>query len=126
MNNCATRVKNIWTRFFTDQDGAVTMDWVVVTAISLSLFMGVYRTFAVSPPSELEANMDQHELEYSFEIWMEENGYTQGPKRSLTDRIIRKIQMKMLIFKACLGFGMTFEGQNIIPADTSESMCDNL
>ncbi|MBM9596363.1 Flp family type IVb pilin [Roseitranquillus sediminis] len=42
-------LKNILVRFAKDEDGAVTVDWVVLTAALVGLSVGLFATFKSSP-----------------------------------------------------------------------------
>ena len=96
--------------FLTDEDGAVTVDFVVLTAGAIAMAIGIYSQFGSSEDEIYSVDEANSEIDYIFLYMMEEDGVVEAPRRSMIDKITRTIRVKTLLFQACLGFGLTLNG----------------
>jgi hypothetical protein len=113
-------------KFLSDQNGAVTIDWVVLTAGSIALCIGAYSMFGTSEDELYEVDASRNELDYIAMYWMEANGMIDSPKRSVIDKITRRVKYQVILFQACLGYGMLYDGHNILDKETSQAYCGNI
>lgn len=113
-------------KFLSDQNGAVTIDWVVLTAGSIALCIGAYTMFGTSEDEIFEVDASRNEMDYVVMYWMEANGMIDAPNRSMIDKITRRVKYQVLLFQACLGYGMLYDGYNILGDNGGEAYCGNI
>lgn len=99
-------------RFLTDETGAITVDWVVITAGVVALGIGTYSMFAF----ELD-DATTNELDFLAMTYMQNTGFIDKPNRGPIGELIHTIRYKMTAFKSCLGAPMTSSVGNLQGGD---------
>lgn len=82
--------------------------------------------FGTSEDELYEVDASRNELDYIAMYWMEANGMIDSPKRSVIDKITRRVKYQVILFQACLGYGMLYDGHNILDKETSQAYCGNI
>ena len=95
-------VKNYLKSFLRDETGAITVEWVVLTAGVLALGIGAYSAFSF----ELD-DSTTNELDFIAMTLMQNNGMLDKPDRGPIGELIHAIRYKMTAFKSCLGAPMS-------------------
>jgi Flp pilus assembly pilin Flp len=95
-------VKNYLKSFLRDETGAITVEWVVLTAGVIALGIGAYSTFSF----ELD-DSTTNELDFIAMTLMQNNGMLDKPDRGPIGELIHAIRYKMTAFKSCLGAPMS-------------------
>ena len=115
-------------KFVRDESGAITVDWVVVTAGVIALAVGIGYSMGLGDPKLFEIEDEQNELDMVYLHWAETNGHLEAPKRSLIGNLTRTIRVKIILFNACLGRGLNYNGHNILgdDPDTAAFYCEML
>jgi hypothetical protein len=115
-------------KFISDDSGAITVDWVVVKAGVIAQAVGVGYSMGIGDPEFFEIDAEQNELDMVYLHWAETNGYLEAPKRSLIGSLTRTIRVKIILFNACLGRGLNYNGHNILgdDPDTAAFYCEML
>ena len=115
-------------KFIRDESGAITVDWVVVTAGVIALAVGVGYSMGIGDPEFFEIEDEQNELDMVYLHWAETNGLIEAPKRSLIGNLTRTIRIKVILFNACIGRGMNYDGSNILDdnPETAATYCEML
>ena len=115
-------------KFIRDESGAITVDWVVVTAGVIALAVGVGYSMGIGDPEFFEIEDEQNELDMVYLHWAETNGLIEAPKRSLIGNLTRTIRIKVILFNACIGRGMNYNGHNILDdnPETAATYCEML
>ena len=115
-------------KFIRDESGAITVDWVVVTAGVIALAVGVGYSMGIGDPEFFEIEDEQNELDMVYLHWAETNGLIEAPKRSLIGNLTRTIRIKVILFNACIGRGMNHHGHTILGdnPETAATYCEML
>ena len=115
-------------KFVRDESGAITVDWVVVTAGVIALAVGIGYSMGLGDPKLFEIEDEQNELDMVYLHWAETNGLIESPKRSLIGNLTRTIRIKVILFNACIGRGMNHNGHNILSdnPETAATYCEML
>jgi Flp pilus assembly pilin Flp len=95
-------VKNYLKSFLRDETGAITVEWVVLTAGVIALGIGAYSAFSF----ELD-DSTTNELDFIAMTLMQNNGMLDKPDRGPIGELIHAIRYKMTAFKSCLGAPMS-------------------
>lgn len=85
-------------QFLANENGAITVDWVVITAGVIALSIGAYSMFKF----ELD-DATTNELDFLAMTYMQNNGFMDKPSRGPIGELIHTIRYKMTAFKSCLG-----------------------
>ena len=85
-----SKVQNCIKEFLRDETGAITVEWVVLTAGVIALSIGAYSAFSF-------------ELDFMAMTWMQNNGMLDKPNRGPIGELIHGIRYKLTAFKSCLG-----------------------
>lgn len=120
-----TMIRQKLSNFLTDEDGAVTVDFVVLTAGVIALGVVAASQFVVSDDDIDEMDPNYSELDYIAQYIMEQLGIIPAPNRSVMDRLTRTIRVKTILFKVCIGFGMTVAG-DLYKDEIQSAYCDLL
>jgi len=110
-------------RAFTEnEEGAITVEWVVITAGICTLAMSMYLVFEIDPQ---EAVND--ELSY---VIMSGSGWDGDPQNregmGPLDKLLEVIRYKTTVLRGCLGFGIKSDSGWIDGPEFSENMCAQL
>lgn len=95
-------VKNYLKSFLRDETGAITVEWVVLTAGVIALGIGAYSAFSF----ELD-DSTTNELDFLAMTLMQNNGMLDKPNRGPIGELIHGIRYRMTAFKSCLGAPMS-------------------
>lgn len=121
-----TMIRQKLGNFLTDEDGAVTVDFVVLTAGAIAMAIGIYSQFGSSEDEIYSVDASHSEVDYVLLYMMETDGVIDAPKRSFIDKITRTIRVKTILFQACLGFGITLNGSVVGKDVDYEQYCSYL
>ena len=111
-----SKVPNCIKSFLRDETGAITVEWVVLTAGVIALGIGAYSAFSF----ELD-DSTTNELDFVAMSWMQNNGYLDKPDRGPIGELIHAIRYKMTAFKSCLGAPMS---SSVGPMQGGDWACD--
>lgn len=92
-----SKEQNCIKSFLRDETGAITVDWIVLTAGVIALSIGAYSAFSF----ELDESTT-NELDFMAMTWMQNNGMLDKPDRGPIGELIHAIRYKMTAFKSCL------------------------
>lgn len=95
-------VKNYLKSFLRDETGAITVEWVVLTAGVIALGIGAYSAFSF----ELD-DSTTNELDFLAMTLMQNNGMLDKPNRGPIGELIHGIRYRMTAFKSCAGAPMS-------------------
>lgn len=112
--------------FAFDDRGAITADWVVLTAGTIGLAILTYTTFGYSEDEIYDIDPEVNGVDFVVLYIMEQEDPSMAPKRSVVDNITRTIRAKAMIFQACIGFGLTYQGYTIGQGENASAWCDYL
>lgn len=106
------RIKNVTTQavwakilgFGNDEKGAITVEWVVITAAVVTLGMGVYAMFSF----DLE-DPSSDELTFVAMSYFEQTGWNgmEAQNSGPIGQLLHVIQYKMIVLKSCLTGSIT-------------------
>ena len=110
-------------RAFTEnEEGAITVEWVVITAGICTLAMSMYLVFEIDPQ---EAVND--ELSYIIMSNMPMDGNPQNREgMGPLDKLLEVIRYKTTVLRGCLGFGISSGSGNMDGPDLRENLCNML
>ena len=111
-----SKVPNCIKSFLRDETGAITVEWVVLTAGVIALGIGAYSAFSF----ELD-DSTTNELDFLAMTAMQNSGYLDKPNRGPIGELIHVIRYKMTAFKSCLGAPMS---SSIGPMQGGDWACD--
>ncbi len=94
------------TNFWRDQKGAITIEWVVITAGVVALGVASYGAFSVRSDK-----FDESEMRMLFRYKMEQYNAIPSDDYTIIERLIYSAKLQMTAFKGCIGFGV-HAGQN--------------
>lgn len=97
-----SKVLNCINSFLRDETGAITVEWVVLTAGVIALSIGAYSAFSF----ELD-DSTANELDFMAMTLMQNNGMLDKPIRGPIGELIHGIRYKLTAFKSCLGAPMS-------------------
>ena len=103
-----SKVQNCIKSFLRDETGAITVEWVVLTAGVIALSIGAYGAFSF----ELD-DSTTNELDFLAMTAMQNSGMLDKPDRCPIGELIHVIRYKMTAFKSCIGAPMTSSVGNI-------------
>ena len=90
--------------FGKNEEGAITVEWVVITPGICTLAMGMYIVFKIDPKQEVTD-------EFSYIITMSKMPIPQNPQNQEgmgpLDRLLEVIRYKTTVLRGCLGFGIS-------------------
>lgn len=110
------KIQNCTKSFLRDENGAITVDWVVLTAGVIALGISAYSAFSF----ELD-DITTNELDFLAMTAMQNSGYLDKPNRGPIGELIHVIRYKMTAFKSCLGAPMS---SSIGPMQGGDWACD--
>jgi len=111
-----SKVPNCIKSFLRDETGAITVEWVVLTAGVIALGIGAYSAFSF----ELD-DSTTNELDFMAMTWMQNNGMLDKPNRGPIGELIHGIRYKLTAFKSCLGAPMS---SSVGPMQGGDWACD--
>lgn len=95
-------------RFISNEQGAVTIDWVILTAGVVVMGIGAMTVFGAGRGVTV-AGMDLNELDdLNLVVAMSLPAVTD--QLPIVQRTALQIKAKMIIFKHCLGYGISTDG----------------
>jgi len=103
-----SKVQNCIKSFLRDETGAITVEWVIITAGVIALSIGAYSAFSL-------------ELDFMAMTWMQNNGMLDKPNRGPIGELIHGIRYKLTAFKSCLGAPMS---SSVGPMHGGDWACD--
>ena len=111
-----SKVQNCIKSFLRDETGAITVEWVILTAGVIALSIGAYSAFSF----ELDDNTT-NELDFMAMTWMQNNGMLDKPNRGPIGELIHGIRYKLTAFKSCLDAPMS---SSVGPMQGGDWACD--
>ena len=111
-----SKVPNCIKSFLRDETGAITVEWVVLTAGVIALGIGAYSAFSF----ELD-DSTTNELDFLAMTLMQNNGMLDKPNRGPIGELIHGIRYKLTAFKSCLGAPMS---SSVGPMQGGDWACD--
>ena len=85
-----SKEQNCIKSFLRDETGAITVDWIVLTAGVIALSIGAYSAFSF----ELDESTT-NELDFMAMTWMQNNGMLDKPDRGPIGELIHALRYKM-------------------------------
>ena len=106
MTNWNAKCQKLWAKlqaFGKNEEGAITVERVVITAGICTLAMGMYMVFKIDPKKEIN-----DELSYIIlsNMPVPMNPQTQESMGPL-DKLLEVIRYKTIVLRGCLGFGIS-------------------
>ena len=110
-------MRSLITKFIKDDAGAVTVDFVVLTAVALSFTLGVYKWFVIDPEKSAMGLMVQ-DGEVKQVIFVADNGLS---------KIMATAQFHVTAFVSCIfGSGPEVDSSRCNRGWRRVSLCDGL
>ena len=103
-----SKVQNCIKSFLRDETGAITVEWVIITAGVIALSIGAHSAFSF-------------ELDFMAMTWMQNNGMLDKPNRGPIGELIHGIRYKLTAFKSCLDAPMS---SSVGPMQGGDWACD--
>ena len=106
MMNWNEKCQKLWAKlqdFGKNEDGAITVEWVILTAGVCRLAMGMYMVFKIDPKQEVTDELSYIILS-NMPISM--NPQTQEGMGPL-DKLLEVIRYKTIVLRGSLGFGIS-------------------
>ena len=106
MTNWNAKCQMLWSKlqaFGKNEEGAITVEWVVITAGICTLAMGMYMVFKIDPKQEVTDELSYIVMS-NMSISM--NPQTQDGMGPL-DKLLEVIRYKTIVLRGCLGFGIS-------------------
>ena len=103
MMNWNEKCQKLWAKlqdFGKNEDGAITVEWVILTAGVCTLAMGMYMVFKIDPKQEVTDELSYIILS-NMPISM--NPQTQEGMGPL-DKLLEVIRYEKIVLRGCLGF----------------------
>ena len=88
-------------QFLIDDNAAVSVEWVVITAGVIALGVGAYGAFSVRPDK-----FDETEMRTLVRYKMEQYGAIAGDDYTIIERMLYSVRLQVSAFKGCIGFGI--------------------
>ena len=126
MMNWNAKCKKLWVTlqdFGKNEEGAITIEWVVITAGICTMAMGMYMVFKIDPEQAVT-----DDLSY---IVMSNMPIPQNPQdqegMGPLDKLLAVIRYKTTVLRGCLGFGISSgSGDMGQTPDMRENLCSLL
>ena len=118
---CAT-----FNRFCADETGAISVDWMVLLAGATALAIGAFTSIGAGLNDSFVENESENELAYVMKSFAEESGGIEAPERSLVAGVVHTIKLKVLLFSACIGMGLSHRGNTFLGDRPQEYFCRRL
>ena len=115
-----------FSRFYSDQTGAISVDWIVLVAGATALAIGAFMSIGSGLNDSFIENESENELVYVMRSFAEESGGIEAPERSLVGRLVHTVKLKVLLFSACIGMGLTYRGNTFLGECPQEYFCRRL
>lgn len=126
MMNWNVKGQKLWEKlqaFGKNEEGAITVEWVILTAGVCTLAMGMYTVFKIDPKQEVTDELSYIVLS-NMPISM--NPQTQEGMGPL-DKLLEVIRYKTIVLRGCLGFGISSNsGEFGKDPETRENLCSLL
>ena len=87
--------------FWKDENAAITVEWVVITAGVIALGVGAYGAFSVRPDK-----FDETEMRTLVRYKMEQYGAISGDDYTIIEQMLCSLRLQVTAFKGCIGFGV--------------------
>lgn len=100
------KLYNPISNFWRDQNGAITIEWVVFTAGVVALAVASYGAFSVRSDK-----FNESEMRMLFRYKMEQYNAIPSDDYTIIERLIYSAKLQMTAFKGCIGFGV-YAGQD--------------
>lgn len=113
-------------RFYSDQTGAISVDWIVLVAGATALAIGAFMSIGSGLNDSFIENESENELVYVMRSFAEESGGIEAPERSLVGSLVHTVKLKVLLFSACIGMGLTYRGNTFLGERPQEYFCRRL
>ncbi len=115
-----------FSRFYSDQTGAISVDWIVLVAGATALAIGAFMSIGSGLNDSFIENESENELVYVMRSFAEESGGIEAPERSLVGSLVRTVKLKVLLFSACIGMRLTYRGNTFLGERPQEYFCRRL
>ena len=115
-----------FSRFYSDQTGAISVDWIVLVAGATALAIGAFMSIGSGLNDSFIENENENELVYVMRSFAEESGGIEAPERSLVGSLVHTVKLKVLLFSACIGMGLTYRGNTFLGERPQEYFCRRL
>ena len=126
MMNWNVKCQRPWAKlkaFGKNEEGAITVEWVILTAGVCTLAMGMYIVFKIDPKQEVTDELSYIVLS-NMPISM--NPQTQEGMGPL-DKLLEVIRYKTIVLRGCLGFGISSNAGTMGQTpDMRENLCSLL
>ena len=120
------KCQKLWAKlqdFGKNEDGAITVEWVILTAGVCTLAMGMYMVFKIDPKQEVTDELSYIILS-NMPISM--NPQTQKGMGPL-DKLLEVIRYEKIVLRGCLGFGISSNAGTMGQTpDMRENLCSLL
>ena len=106
MTNWNAKCQKLWAKlqaFGKNEEGAITVEWVILTAGVCTLAMGMYTVFKIDPKQEVTDELSYIVMS-NMPISM--NPQTQDGMGPL-DKLLEVIRYKTIVLRGCVGFGIS-------------------
>ena len=113
-------------RFYSDQTGAISVDWIVLVAGATALAIGAFMSIGSGLNDSFIENESENELVYVMRSFAEESGGIEAPERSLVGSLVHTVKLKVLLFSACIGMGLTYRDTTFLGERHPEYFCRRL
>ena len=115
-----------FSRFYSDQTGAISVDWIVLVAGATALAIGAFMSIGSGLNDSFIENESENELVYVMRSFAEESGGIEAPERSLVGSLVHTAKLKVFLFRACIGMGLTYRGNTFLGERPQEYFCRRL
>ena len=112
-----------FSRFYSDQTGAISVDWIALVADATALAIGAFMSIGSGFNDSFIENESENELVYVMRSFAEESGGIEAPERSLVGSLVHTVKLKVLLFSACIGMGLTYRGNTFFGERPQEYFC---
>ena len=94
-------IRSLLYQFLLDDNAAVSVEWVVVSAGVVALGVGACGAFSVRP-----VKFDETEMRTLVRYKMEQYGAIPGDDYTIIERMLYSVRLQVTAFKGCIGFGV--------------------
>ncbi len=115
-----------FSRFYSDQTGAISVDWIVLVAGATALAIGAFMSIGSGLNDSFIENESENELVYVMRSFAEESGGIEAPERSLVGSLVHTVRLKVLLSSACIGMRLTYRGNTFLGERPQEYFCRRL
>ena len=88
-------------QFLLDDNAAVSIEWVAISAGVVALGVGSYGAFSVRPNQ-----FDETEMRTLVRYKMEQYGAIPGDDYTIIERMLYSVRLQVTAFKGCISFGV--------------------